>query len=177
MDSIWNLWNYVEYVESTWNLWGSVKYTYHLCLEPTTCSGHQPRLLGDESCIWPKKKKALLSLLHLLATCFFLVSCASSSSLTICPSCVCVIRSGYLSNKIGTLHVCSCLICSLWYNPQVSWQLQKPRVHLNSHHRLSVCFYMWLIYFLGNLFGLKQCSVHLRPQKKTQLGSDYPQIF
>ena len=27
MDSIWNLWNYVEYVESTWNLWGSVKYT------------------------------------------------------------------------------------------------------------------------------------------------------
>ena len=28
MDSIWNLWNYVEYVESTWNLWGSVKYTF-----------------------------------------------------------------------------------------------------------------------------------------------------
>ena len=27
MDSIWNSWNYVEYVESTWNLWGSVKYT------------------------------------------------------------------------------------------------------------------------------------------------------
>ena len=27
MDSIRNLWNYVEYVESTWNLWGSVKYT------------------------------------------------------------------------------------------------------------------------------------------------------
>ena len=27
MDSIWNLWNYVECVESTWNLWGSVKYT------------------------------------------------------------------------------------------------------------------------------------------------------
>ena len=26
MDSISNLWNYVEYVESTWNLWGSVKY-------------------------------------------------------------------------------------------------------------------------------------------------------
>ena len=40
MDSIWNLWNYVEYVESTWNLWGSVKYTQntpllHLLL--TTC--------------------------------------------------------------------------------------------------------------------------------------------
>ena len=32
MDSIWNLWNYVEYVESTWNLWGSVKYTIFLAL-------------------------------------------------------------------------------------------------------------------------------------------------
>ena len=32
MDSIWNLWNYVEYVESTWNLWGSVKYTAQMLL-------------------------------------------------------------------------------------------------------------------------------------------------
>ena len=30
MDSIWNSWNYAEYVEFTLNLWGSVKYTPHL---------------------------------------------------------------------------------------------------------------------------------------------------
>ena len=58
MDSIWNLWNYVEYVESTWNIWGSVKYTdeaglrYHYQLWPglqaTITDSHVSDAIGRE---------------------------------------------------------------------------------------------------------------------------------
>ena len=47
MDSIWNLWNYVEYVESTWNLWGSVKYTPFGSFPGSLCnkSDHKPQIM------------------------------------------------------------------------------------------------------------------------------------
>ena len=49
MDSMWNLWNYVE---STWNLWGSVKYTGGVTEMPN---------IGWEG-VWLDPKKKIVTL-------------------------------------------------------------------------------------------------------------------